>query len=162
MSRAFTCAVIRLDCSPRARALSSKRSCGCGQRGASVPVISHNRSAAHVYLLSPALSMATLITSTTGRGWRSTRRSKSRALASLVRARVAVRSPCGLLTLARLTIGAQPSEVATMNTLTGNLHLLMAAFYTPTKDRYKIVFEDKAFPSDHVRGAAATAPCGPA
>lgn len=41
------------------------------------------------------------------------------------------------------------SEVAVMNTLTGNLHTLMATFYKPTKDRYKILYEKKAFPSDN-------------
>lgn len=41
------------------------------------------------------------------------------------------------------------SEVAAMNTLTGNLHTLMATFYKPTKDRYKILYEKKAFPSDN-------------
>ncbi|KAF3491103.1 kynureninase [Arthroderma uncinatum] len=46
-------------------------------------------------------------------------------------------------------VGAKSSEVAVMGTLTGNLHLLMASFYTPTKDRYKIILEGKAFPSDH-------------
>ncbi|KAL1956451.1 hypothetical protein VTO42DRAFT_7249 [Malbranchea cinnamomea] len=46
-------------------------------------------------------------------------------------------------------VGALPSEVAVMGTLTGNLHLLMASFYRPTKDKYKIILEGKAFPSDH-------------
>lgn len=46
-------------------------------------------------------------------------------------------------------VGAQPSEVAVMQTLSANLHLLMASFYRPTKDRYKIILEGKAFPSDH-------------
>lgn len=50
-------------------------------------------------------------------------------------------------------VGALPSEVAVMQTLTANLHLLMASFYRPTKDRYKIILEGKAFPSDHVRPA---------
>ncbi|MEX0996184.1 MAG: kynureninase [Flavobacteriaceae bacterium] len=50
-------------------------------------------------------------------------------------------------TMAKI-VGAKPSEVVMMNTLTTNLHLLMVSFYQPTKSKYKIVIESDAFPSD--------------
>jgi kynureninase len=45
-------------------------------------------------------------------------------------------------------VGAKPEEVVVTHSLTTNLHLLMVSFYTPTKSRYKILCEKKAFPSD--------------
>lgn len=47
-------------------------------------------------------------------------------------------------------VGAKPSEVVAMNSLTVNLHQMLTYFYRPNKQRYKIIVEAAAFPSDMV------------
>jgi kynureninase len=49
--------------------------------------------------------------------------------------------------LAQLT-GAAADEVVAMNSLTTNLHLMLASFYRPSGSRRRIVIEAGAFPSD--------------
>ncbi len=49
---------------------------------------------------------------------------------------------------AALVVGAKPIEVVVMNQLTSNLHFLFVSFYRPTQQRFKIIMEAGAFPSD--------------
>ncbi|CAK3837238.1 kynureninase 2 [Lecanosticta acicola] len=46
-------------------------------------------------------------------------------------------------------VGAAPEEIVAMNTLTVNLHLMMAAFYRPAGKAKKIMLEWRPFPSDY-------------
>ncbi len=45
-------------------------------------------------------------------------------------------------------MGAKPSEVILMNSLSVNMHLMFISFYRPIKQRYKVLIEEKTFPSD--------------
>ncbi|PWO01174.1 PLP-dependent transferase [Tilletiopsis washingtonensis] len=63
-------------------------------------------------------------------------------------------------------VGAKPSEVTAMATLTGNLHTMLSTFYRPAKPlqggqpRHKIIYEARAFPSDQYALASAVALAG--
>lgn len=45
-------------------------------------------------------------------------------------------------------VGAKPGEVVMMNSLTVNLHLMMASFYRPAGRKTRILVDDPIFPSD--------------
>ncbi|MBI4568635.1 MAG: kynureninase [Planctomycetes bacterium] len=45
-------------------------------------------------------------------------------------------------------VGAKPGEVVMMNSLTANLHFMLASFYRPRGRRTKVLMEGPAFPSD--------------
>jgi kynureninase len=45
-------------------------------------------------------------------------------------------------------VGASPGEVVMMNSLTVNLHLMMATFYRPSPARFRILIDEPPFPSD--------------
>lgn len=45
-------------------------------------------------------------------------------------------------------VGARPGEVVVMNSLTVNLHLMMASFFRPSGRKTKVLVEDPIFPSD--------------
>lgn len=51
-------------------------------------------------------------------------------------------------------VGALPAEVTTANTLSVNLHLLLAAFYRPAGRRTAILMEAPSFPSDRYVAAS--------
>ncbi|VDN35956.1 unnamed protein product, partial [Dibothriocephalus latus] len=51
--------------------------------------------------------------------------------------------------LAEYIVGAMPDEVAVMESLTADIHTILAAFYRPTADKNCVLIEKNAFPSDY-------------
>ena len=51
-------------------------------------------------------------------------------------------------------VGAKPTEVGVMNTLTVNLHLLMVSFYQPSSKKFKIMSDEVVFDKQNLTASS--------